>query len=480
MPARIRLLVLFILLFASALIARLFYLQVIRHGDYSAQAAGQHALVEELFAKRGTIYMHDYETDALVPVALSQDLGFVYVVPKEIENVQETVDALVNILDLIFDKKKDELKKEASKEVLLVDGVVVEESIPEIHIVGTELDRLIPTKVDEDIVDEVENDGPTEYERFVERLSDKDDPYEPVMRGVLEEQLSLLREKDLPGVYYLREATRLYPEAGIGGHVLGFVGQDSNGFPVGQYGVEGFNDELLSGRAGHLETQKDVAGRLVAVGKRSYVPPEDGSDIILTIDRTIQFTACRELRQAVLRYGADGGSVIIMDPRTGNILAMCGYPDFYPGAYGDVESIDVFNNPATFGSYEPGSIFKSVTMAAALDTEVVTPSSTFVDTGLVEVGIHTIRNSDRKAHGEVTMTEVLEQSLNTGMAYVVGELGYDKFREYVQNFGFGEKIGLPLNKESSGDISSLDKEGDIFAITASFGQGISVTPIQMV
>ncbi|KKW44309.1 MAG: Stage V sporulation protein D, partial [Parcubacteria group bacterium GW2011_GWA2_56_7] len=135
--------------------------------------------------------------------------------------------------------------------------------------------------------------------------------------------------------------------------------------------------------------------------------------------------------------------------------------------------------PVTFKSYEPGSVFKPITMAAALDRGAVSPSSTFVDTGSITVGPFTIKNSDGKAHGEATMTEVLEQSLNTGVVHVLGELGNDAFRAYVKAFGFGERVGLPLDTEAAGNISSLDRDGDVYAITASYGQGITVTPIQL-
>lgn len=472
MPARMQFLTGVVLLCFAVLVLRMFYVQVFRHGDFVDQAENQHALIEELQPKRGTIFMQDYETDSLVPVALSQDLGFVFAVPKEIENTQETVDALVEILDLKFDEQDEEekiIESEASQEISA--------GAEEVHIVGTELDSYVD--LSDKLEEEKKYEGPTEYERFVTKLSSRTDPYEPIKRDVPEEQLSKLRERAMTGIYYTREPSRLYPEEGIGGHVLGFVGRDDDGKPVGRYGIEGYFDEELAGVTGQLLTQKDAAGRLVSVGERTYMEPKDGADIILTIDRTVQFMACKLLRQSILKNEADGGSVVIMDPKTGGILAMCGYPDFYPGSYGDTESIDVFNNPATFAAYEPGSIFKPITMAAALDTETVTPSSTFEDSGEVKVGVHTIHNYNFKAYGKVTMTEILENSINTGMVHVVGETGYEIFRDYVSRFGFGEKVGLTLEKESTGDVSNLEKEGDIFALTASFGQGISVTPIQM-
>ncbi len=476
---REHLLLFFVFATAILLAARLAYLQVFRHGYYTVQAANQNLLVEELAPKRGTIYFQDYETNSLVPAALSQDLGFVFAVPSEIEDVDGTVVALEEILGLRFDEGGQRMNLDSERinpdDVLGSDMEVVDEDAA--HIVGTELDALEPET--EEVPSEAQREGPSEREQFVERLSNRQDPYEPVKRGVPEDALAKLRERNLPGISYTRDPSRLYPEPGIGGHVLGFVGRDEQGNPIGRYGIEGYFEEELAGMPGRLETRKDVEGRFVGVGERASIPPVDGADIVLTIDRTIQFVVCKALRQAVLRHEGDGGSVVVMDPQTGDLLAMCGYPDFDPGSYGETEEIETFNNPVTFGAYEPGSVFKSITMAAALDTETVLPSSTFEDTGEVQVGIHTIRNSDRKAHGTVTMTEALEESLNTGMAYLVGEIGYDAFRRYVEAFGFGEKVGLELDTEATGDLSSLEKEGDIFSITASFGQGITVTPLQL-
>lgn len=471
---RARMLLFFVFAATILLAARLAYLQVFRHGYYRVQAANQNLLVEELAPKRGTIYFQDYETNSLVPAALSQDLGFVFAVPSEMLDVGKTVETLVEVLGLRFDEGDSQETAEANLET-----TETETADDEPHIVGTELDAIESESKQVPAPEPVEDKGPSEYERFVARLSDKSDPYEPVKRGVPEEALSRLRELDLPGISYTRDPSRLYPELGIGGHVLGFVGRDEQGNPVGRYGIEGYFEEELAGAPGRLETRKDVAGRFVGVGERVSIPSVNGADIVLTIDRTIQFVVCKALRQAVMRHEADGGSVVVMDPQTGDILAMCGYPDFDPGSYGDTEEIKTFNNPVTFGAYEPGSVFKSITMAAALDTETVTPSSTFEDTGEVKVGIHTIRNSDRKAHGVVTMTEALEESLNTGMAYLVGEIGYGAFESYVRAFGFGEKVGLEIDTEAVGDVSSLEKEGDIFSITASFGQGITVTPLQL-
>ena len=206
----------------------------------------------------------------------------------------------------------------------------------------------------------------------------------------------------------------------------------------------------------------------------------DGSDLVLTIDRAIQYKACLELKKAVDYFKAESGSVVVINPKTGGILAMCGEPDYDPDIYNKVEGIEVYNNPAIFSAYEPGSIFKAITMSIALDTDKVQPETVYEDKGSVFIRPYTIKNYGDKIYGWQTMTQGLEKSINTGAIFAVEKITSKVFAKYAKDFGFGKLTGLELDKEMPGDISSLDKPGDIYSATASFGQGISVTPIQMV
>ena len=264
----------------------------------------------------------------------------------------------------------------------------------------------------------------------------------------------------------------------MSGHVLGFLGTNEDGSLSGKYGVEGYFDEMITGTQGYLLSERDIAGRLIAMGDREYEPAMDGADIVLTLDRTIQYKVCSSLQEAVAKHGADGGSVIIVQPSTGKILAMCGAPDFDSNDYGNVESINVFNNPAIFDAYEPGSVFKPLTMAAAIDAGAVTPTTTFTDTGsvLVDGWPKPIGNAEGKVYGTVDMTKVLEDSINTGMIYSMRAMGMETFVQYVKAFGFGQYTGIELETENAGTIDSLDIGAEIYAATASFGQGITVTP----
>lgn len=409
--------------FAGVITLKLFVLQVLDHETYKALASGQHEIFKELFPSRGDILVHDLKDETLIPVATVHQIARVYADPRKIEEPDDTAEALGELFG--FNEEK---------------------------------------------VDALE-----------ERLSNKEDPYEPIERNVTDALLDPLIALKLPGIYYLREEGRLYPEVGLGGHVMGFVGSADDGTMSGRYGIEGYFNEELTGTPGFLRSERDIAGRLIAVGQRSIEPAVDGSDVVLTIDRTIQYFVCSALEDAVARHQADGGSVVVIEPQTGKILAMCGAPDFEPAKYNEVSSIEAFNNPAIFSAYEPGSIFKPVTMAAAIDAGAVTPTTLFEDTGSVMVDgwPKPIGNAEGKVYGVVDMTVVLEESINTGMVYSMRAMGMDPFVEYVKNFGFGERTGIETETESAGNISALDIGEEIYAATASFGQGITVTPLQM-
>lgn len=338
--------------------------------------------------------------------------------------------------------------------------------------------RLITSQSDTltALVRELEPDQDTR-DRLAGLLAQTDDPYIPLLRGLSVEQRAAVDSHRLPGLSWLAQKERLYPEPGFGGHLLGFVGNTGEE-RRGQYGLEGYFEDVLAGTPGTRRSAKDARGQLVAVAESVERPPVDGASLVLTIDRTVQFQACEQIRRGVDEFLAVGGSILVMDPNTGAILAMCSTPDFDPADYGSAE-LGVFNNPVVVEAYEPGSVFKVITMAAGVDLDLVGPASTYEDTGEVKiVGSKSIRNSDLQAHGKQTMVQVLEKSLNTGAVYVSTLVGKERFRQYVQAFGFGTPTGVTLSGEAAGDVATLDKRGIIYTFTASFGQGITVTPIQ--
>lgn len=408
------------------IITKLFWLQVIKHKDYKYLANRQHSIYQEILPERGVVYIQDTrvkegEEKKIFPIAINQTFYLVYAQTYAIANPEETIDKLNSVLNL-------------------------------------------PTDV---------------VYRMLEQVSKYNDPYEPLVHRVTEAKINKLAELNLSGIKWEKESLRYYPEKNIGSNIIGFVGWVGDELQ-GQYGVEGYFNKELKGEAGFIKSERDAAGRLIGVGDRNYKKAINGVDIILTIDDFIQAVVCQKLDEAVEKYDAAGGTIIVMNPMTGAILAMCGNPNYDPNSYGAVEDISVYTNSAIFSAYEPGSVFKPITMAAAIDQKKVTPETTYEDTGEVKIGSYTIRNSDLKAHGEQTMVDILKESLNTGAIFTMRQVGKGVFREYVKKFGFGEITGVRLAGEVAGNISSLKKRGEIYAVTASYGQGITVTSLQMI
>jgi len=280
------------------------------------------------------------------------------------------------------------------------------------------------------------------------------------------------------------EKHRYYPEKNIVSQISGFVRKE-DGVLKGYYGLEEFFNKELYGSKGSLSGQKGSDGSVV-LNDREYIKPEKGADLILTIDRPVQFRVCQELEEAVDNYKADGGVVIVLNPKSGAILAMCSYPNYDANQYNEVDDISVYNNPAIFEQYEPGSTFKTMTMAIALNENKIVPSTTYKDEGkiMIEGWPKPIRNADFSTHGPhgvVDMNTALAKSLNTGAIFAMKQVGPKTLAEGLKDFGFGQKTGIELGSESRGDIGNLleDRVKHIDAATASFGQGIAVSPLQL-
>ncbi len=298
----------------------------------------------------------------------------------------------------------------------------------------------------------------------------------PIARRVSQAVGETIIDWDVVGLKAEPRAKRVYPEGDMGAHLLGFVNDNGNGF----YGVEGYYDDMLRGKAGLQTGERSPFGEIIPLGDSRYVPPVSGANLYLTVDRGIQHLIERELRAAVIQYEAQGGSVVVLEPKTGAILAMASYPTYDPNNYTASDEY-LFFDPVVSRQYEPGSVFKVVTMAAGLDAGAVGPEGTIYDGGTLEVGGRVIYNWDRKSHGTVDMTEVLAQSLNVGIAQVAIALGKERFYTYVKRFGFGRLTETDLSSEGPG-LLKTPKEADWHEAdlgTNSFGQGIAVTPLQI-
>lgn len=288
---------------------------------------------------------------------------------------------------------------------------------------------------------------------LLQKLTKHNDPYEVLAQRVTEDIADKVKALPLKGIGLDAQKGRYYPYQNSAAHLTGFLGI-SGDKQKGQYGLEAFYEDDIK-----------VGGTV--------------KQLVLSVDPHIQYIIEAKLKEAVEKWQAHFGTAIVMEPATGRILGLAGFPDFNPNEYAKVPDVSLFTNKAISAQFELGSVFKPVTMAAGLNEKVVTPDTIYTDTGVVRIGQFTIKNWDLKVHGVNTMTEVLEHSLNTGVVFVEEKMSKDVFRSYIKQFGFGEKTGIDLQGEVSGDIRNLNHNRDVEFATASFGQGISMTPLQM-
>jgi cell division protein FtsI/penicillin-binding protein 2 len=321
----------------------------------------------------------------------------------------------------------------------------------------------------------------TQPDALLPLLTDPDRAYVRLLDGrkLSPDESARVSALRLPGIFLEPTTMRVYPDKQLAAHLLGFVDGDSKGW----YGLEGQYNEVVGGQPGHIRAERDTAGNEIGFSDRQFQAPVDGQDLVLTIDRTIQYIAERELDRAIVQHKASGGSVIVMQPHTGEILAMASRPTFDPNTYRDYgDHTEVFANPAVTLQYEPGSTFKIFTMAGALNDKIVTPETTYNDTGIYSVGGYALHNWDGKANGITNMTQLLEKSSNVGAATVSARMGKDRFYRYVSAFGFGQPTGIDLQGEATGTVKNPASKdwGNVDLATNAFGQGISVTPIQII
>ena len=426
---RILFLIIIVFLAGSGILARLFSLQILQHDYYIKRAEGQHGFYKTLYPQRGEIFMQDLSVsrrngeDAYCSLAINKDFEEIYIIPQKIQKLStEDQEKLANELSLLLN---------LDKEIIL------------------------------------------------QRINKKDDPYEPLVNKADPEVVDKIKSLNIEGLETSLKEWRYYPNNELASHLIGFVGMTEDG-NVGQYGLEGYYENELKGKTGLLEGEKDTSGYGIPFLSHNLEPAEDGSKIILTIDQNIQFKAEKELSQVIEKYQAESGSIIIMNPKSGAILAMANFPSFNPNEYSKVEDIRSFLNPSIQELYEPGSVFKPITMAMGLDTGKVNHNTIYEDKGMINVGGSIIGNVDGKTYGKQTMTQVLEKSLNTGAYFVQEQVGRESFQDYIQKFNLNKLTGIDLVGEVNGNISNAFTRYDIDLATISFGQGIAITPIELV
>lgn len=412
----------FFLLFFFAITARLFYWQVVRAEFLKSQAENQYFTDKKIDAERGKIFFSDGSV-----LASSNPSFSLYGLPKTIARDQKV------------------------KTAYLLAGVF--------------------------------SDNLAEADSIAKDLAEKlsQNLYWVMLRkNVAAEQKKQIEELNLHGIGFEQGSSRFYPEGSSSAHLLGFLGSDAKGSGKGYFGLEGAYDGELKGIPGSIRSEKDALGLPILIGSFFTNEARNGKDLLLNIDRSVQFIVENSLRAGILKYGARAGSVVVMDPYSGGILALASYPNYDPLKYFDYPK-EYFRNTVVADQYEPGSTFKVLVMAAALNEDLVKPDTRCdICSGPISLGGFIIRTWDNKYFPDTDMKDVIVHSDNTGMVFAGGKLGLDKFYSYLENFGFGQQTNIDLQDESIPDIRPEKNWKEIDLATASFGQGIAVTPIQMV
>lgn len=441
------------------LAARLFDLQIRRGTYFEDVAAAQRMRASELLPHRGAVYVTEGRTGSKeqFPIATNQQAWIAYAEPVHIKDPAGVARELAPELYQFRQRQNERVKT-----ILATTGQPPREE-------GAPSPTPLPDVEIETVRQELET-----------KFSKANDPYEVFLKSYefLDDQLkAFLEDKQYAGIRLEEEEARIYPEKTLAAHLLGYVGnQDER--RVGRYGLEGFFEHVLAGDLGFLSSEKDTSGQAIGIGAYEFTPAQNGADVFLTIDRVVQSAIEEELKAGVEKYGAEGGSVLVMNPKTGAVLGMATYPTFDPNYYYAIADPRVQLNPVVSDLFEPGSILKPVIMAAAMEEGKVEPDTTFVDNGPVKVAEYTINTFDGKHHGVQSMTQVLEQSNNVGMVWVGQQLGAELLYDYFRRFGLGEKTGIELEGETQRELPDPSQWNVTTVATTSFGQGIALTPLQ--
>jgi len=313
-----------------------------------------------------------------------------------------------------------------------------------------------------------------EQKTVLEKITEKQ-AFVWVKRKVESEQAKKIKALKLSGIQLTQEGRRFYPKGTLASHILGFAGIDSQGLN----GLEWSYDKYLKGNPGYLIAERDALGREIPDGMEKFLPAKDGNNLILTIDEVIQHIVERELDKAVRQNGAKSGTVIVMDPKTAEVLALANKPDYDPNCFWSFKP-ELWRNDAVFYNYEPGSTFKIITAAAAIEENVVKPDDSFYCSGGITVGGHFIKCHSASGHGAESFRDVVKNSCNPGFIQIGLRMGKERFAQYIKKFGFGQLTGVEIQGESKGIVKNISDIKPIDVATNSIGQGIAVTPIQLV
>lgn len=425
-----------VLLASSLILYRLFILSYVRHSFYASTSEAQNENISSILT-RGNIYLK--EGDGVYLAATNKKNPLAYVVPS------------------YFDKGIDSELASRLIEILGIDKIAIDKSI-----------------------------------------ETKSSSFKVLKRNLSNDQVEKIKNLKIRGIGVSYETDRFYVGGNLASNILGFVGYNDTG-RSGQYGVESFYDKELSGQQESIQDYTDPK-KIISIfaniknyflkkmgreqdqkiqQQTSAINQKRPADLVLTIDKNIQNFIEGRLDELMEKWNATGATIIVQEPYSGKILAMADNPTFNPNDYSNYKT-NLFINRSTQDIFEPGSSYKPITMSMGLDLGKVMPATTFTDTGSITIAGYTIKNFSDKVFGTRTMSEVLEKSINTGAMFVENLIGDENFLNYSINMGFGQRTGIDLPGELSGDITNLYSGRKINYLTASFGQGIAVTPIQLI
>ncbi|MDO8575657.1 MAG: penicillin-binding protein 2 [bacterium] len=351
--------------------------------------------------------------------------------------------------------------------------------VKEGYIVVAEINKIIDV---EDTFSKISAVIPLDKDDFLNKLNKKSVTSVELARHIEIDKGDEIKAKKIPGIRLAKERWRFYPGNEQASHVIGYFGYGKDSTLSGQYGLENFYENVLTRKDENL--YGNFIADLFINFKKTVVDGEDLSgDVVAGIEPTVENELEINLNKIQKAWNPELVGGIIMDPKDGKVLAMASLPSFNPNSYGSAKNGRVYANPLVQGRYELGSIMKPLTMAAGLDSGAITAKSTYKDTGSITLNGRTIRNHDGKVHGVTSMQEILSQSLNLGASYVALKMDVDSdksFGAYMERFGLGTSTGIDLPYELNGDIRNVKSKREVERATASFGQGIAVTPIEMV
>ena len=412
----------------TVIVIQLFHIQIIDHQKYLTKANNMQTDKQTINAKRGQIYVRDTDGN-IAPLVMNKTVYTLFADPSAIKDVDQV----------------EQLARQVAGDA------VIEDSLP--------------------------------------KLSDKDMQYVILAKGLSQDQASEVKKADLYGVGLQASTQRVYPEGTLAAQVLGFVNHDGRG----QYGVEQYFNKQLSGTPGVLQTVTDVRKIPLTIGAKDIsIPAKDGEDLVLSIDRNVQSQAEQILAEGLKNAKATTGSMVVMDPQTGRVLAMANQPSYDPANYGDVESASVYQNNVISNAYEPGSVMKLFTVGTGLDTGAITPESTFYNNACIMVDDAKICNVEKAVSGRnMTPMQLLEYSLNTGAVWVLEQLGggqinlagRQKLYDYLtKNYRMNAPTGIELANEADSVIYKPDTPNGARVLYANmtFGQGEQLTMIQVI